>query len=109
MPKQSVSIKLGDKTRHLRYDFNALVALEETLGSPISEIGTLVSGSVRLKDLRAIVWAGLLHEDSGVTENDVGNWLDLSMLGEVADKIRQAFEAALPTSDEAKNEKSPQN
>ena len=103
MPKQSVSVKLGDKTRHLRYNFNALVALEEALGSPISEIGTLVSGSVRLKDLRAIVWAGLLHEDADVTEKDVGSWLDLSMLGEIADKVREAFEAALPASDGAKN------
>jgi len=103
MPKQYASIKLGGRVRHLRYDFNALVALEEVLGSPMSEVGNLVSGSVRLKDLRAIIWAGLLHEDRDITEEDVGNWIDLNKLGDIADKVREAFELMMPSAGGSKN------
>jgi len=108
MPKQYASIKLGGRVRHLRYDFNALVALEEVLGSPMSEVGNLVSGSVRLKDLRAIIWAGLLHEDKSLTEEDVGGWIEIPELADVADKIRQAFELMMPDAGESKNSTGPQ-
>ena len=96
MPKKSIPIELGGKTRQLRYDFNALVALEDALDISISEIGKLMSGSVRLKDLRSIVWAGLLHDNEEVTEKEVGGWLELSVLGDVADKVGQAINIAFP-------------
>ena len=109
MPKKSVPIELGGKTRHLRYDFNALVALEETLNIPISEIGKLMSGSVKIKDLRSIFWAGLIHEDNGITANEVGEWLDFSILGTIAEKVALAFEAAIPDiPGDSKNKTSPQ-
>ena len=95
--KESIPIELGGKTRHLRFDFNAMVALEEELKISIMEIGTILSGAVKLKDIRAILWAGLIHEDPALTPRDVGALIggvnDLAMLGE---KIRDAFEAAFP-------------
>ena len=94
--KNSVPVELGGKTRHLRFSFNALVALEDELGIPISEIGDVLSGSVKLRDLRSLIWAGLLHEDKTLSTEDVGEWLDFSILEVVAGKLRDAFEAAFP-------------
>jgi len=96
MPKKSVPITLGGKTRHLRYDFNALVALEKELGLPISDIGNLAAGSVSLSDLRAFIWASLLHENKDLTPEEVGEWLDFSVVGEIADKVSEAFTGAFP-------------
>lgn len=102
MPKQSIPIELGGVTKHLRYDFNALVAMEEELGIPISDIGNMMAGSVKLKDLRSFIWAGLIHEDKSLVPSDVGEWLEFSKLNYIADKVRIAFEAAFPEETDVK-------
>ena len=100
MLKESVNVELGGQTRQLRYDFNALVALEDELKISIADIGMLLSGSVKLKDLRAILWAGLIHADESLTPKEVGAMIgsveDMKVLGEA---IRQAIEAAFPPAD----------
>lgn len=107
MPTQSIPIELGGKTRHIRYTFNALVTLEDELGIPISEIGEIMSGSVSLKNLRRLIWAGLIHEDKDLTQEEVGEFLSLADITEIADKLARAFEAALPSGeDNQKNEQS---
>lgn len=92
---KSISIVL-DKTRNLRFDFNALCVLEEELGVSLTDLGDKLTGSLRFKDLRAIVWAGLLHEDEGLTLKDVGKLLDPSKLLEVAEAVGKAFSMAFP-------------
>ena len=103
MPKQSIPIELGGKTKHLRYTFNALVALEEKLGCSLSDIGTLLTGSVSVTKLRTLIWAGLIHDDKELTEEQVGEWLDLTSISEIAEKFAEALEAAFPDSGEEKN------
>lgn len=106
MPKESVSIELGGKVRHLRYTFNALVALEDELGIPISEIGEILA-KPRLKPIRALIWASLLHEDKTLSPEDVGEMLDPERLGEIAEKVGEAFMLAFPDAEDAsKNESS---
>ena len=107
MPKQSIPIELGGKTRHLRYTFNALVALEDKLGVPISKIGDMLTGSVSVKNLRTLIWAGLIHEDGGLTPKKVGEWLDFSMLSDIIGKFTEAFEASFPDDSDTKNVESP--
>jgi len=102
MPKQSIPVELGGTTKHLRYDFNALVALEDQLGIPISDIGNMMAGSVKLGDLRSLIWAGLIHEDKSLTPADVGEWLDFGQLNYIADQVRVAFESAFPEESEVK-------
>lgn len=103
MSTQSIPIELGGKTRHIRFTFNALVALEEELGIPISEIGEIMSGSVSLTNLRRLVWAGLIHEDKDLTQEQVGEFLGLVDIGDLAEKLAKAFEAAFPSGED--NEK----
>jgi hypothetical protein len=100
MPTQSIPIELGGKTRHIRFTFNALVALEEELGIPISEIGNILSGSVSLTNLRRLVWAGLIHEDEELTQKQVGDMLSPDIIFMIAEKLAKAFEAAFPSEEE---------
>ena len=107
MPKESVAIELGGKTYHLRYTFNALIALEDELGIPISDIGSILSDKVKLRPIRALVWAGLIHEDKGLTLEGVGEMLGLSDLAAIAEKVGEAFMLAFPDAeDTSKNEPS---
>jgi hypothetical protein len=106
MPKQSIPIELGGKTRHLRYTFNSLCRLEEETGIPIGDIGNFKSGSLRLTTLRALIWAGLVHDDKDLTPEAVGEIFEDMDLGTIADKIGEAFEAAFPEIDEELKKKS---
>ena len=68
-----------DKPRQLRFTFNALCVLEDTLGRPLGD----VLGALRrlnARDFRAVLWAGLRHEDPALTPEGAGDlvtgWLD---------------------------------
>jgi hypothetical protein len=100
--QESVNIELGGKRRALRYDLNALVALEEELKISIQDLGSLLGGSVRLKDLRAILWAGLIHEDAALTPKSVGALISGPQeMAEIGKAIKAAIEAAFPPADPA--------
>jgi len=102
MPAKSIAIELGGKQRHLRYDFNSLVALEDELGVTVDKIESFVSGSVKLRDLRTLIWAGLVHEDDGITPKDVGAWIDFQNIEKISEKVGRALEAAFPPTDDVK-------
>jgi hypothetical protein len=99
---KSVPIQLGGKTRTLKYGFNALVDLEDTLGIPIQDLMKVFSRGAKLRDLRAILWVGLRQEEPGLTQDDVGNMIesaeDFKAIGEA---IRAAMEAAFPPAEKA--------
>jgi hypothetical protein len=97
MLQEAVNIELGGKTRQLRYDFNALVALEDELKISVMDLGALLSGAVKLKDLRAILWAGLIHADQSLTPVDVGKMINgVSEMAALGAAVKQAMEAAFP-------------
>jgi len=70
-PRKLVPIEL-DRTRNLCLDFNALLTAERASGESASE-WNLAGGKVKLSVLRALLWAGLLHEDPRVKFDDYGN------------------------------------
>lgn len=60
-----------DKPRSLRYDLNALADVETLLGKPFG----VVVGEMRalgVVSLRALLWAGLRHEDRRLTVERAG-------------------------------------
>ena len=69
---KSYPIELGGNMRNLRYGFNAFVAFEEATGDSIMNIG----GTVTIKMLRALIWAGLRWEDKSLTVDAVGDMVD---------------------------------
>lgn len=103
--KKSVTIEL-DKARNLRYGINALVKIEELLGKPITALDL---NNLSIADLRNIVFAGLVHEDSALTSEKVGDLIDeYADLTLVADKIGEAFTLAFGESKSVKNAVNPQ-
>lgn len=83
-----------DKDRVLLFDLNAFIELEEKFGTVDKALQALSDGSI--KALRALLWAGLLHEDENLTEKTVGALIGLGDLQEVAQAINEAVMSALP-------------
>lgn len=89
--KKGVIIKL-DKERTLRYGINALARIEDSIGKPIMGLDLEHLG---MKELLAIVHAGLYHEDKTLTIEQVGDLIDdYSDINEVAEKLGEALTLA---------------
>ena len=91
-----------DKERHLKYDLNAFIELEEAYGSIEQALNNLSSG--KLKAVRALLWAGLIHEDETLTMKEVGSLMRFENMEEIAKKINEALVDALPEGTEVPNE-----
>lgn len=91
--KSLVEITL-DKVRHLKLDLNAMAEFEEATGKSLMD--GKFGKNMTPKDLRAMLWACLLHEDEKVTLKQVGSWVSVSNLLEVSGKLNEAFEVAMP-------------
>ncbi|MBC9785859.1 hypothetical protein H1S01_15340 [Heliobacterium chlorum] len=90
-----VDIEL-DRPRKLRYTLNALAEIEDKIGVSVTELGETNLG---IKSIRTFLWAGLIHEDTNLTEKDVGDWVDFENLEYVQRKIAEAFETATRKND----------
>jgi hypothetical protein len=89
--KKGVIIEL-DKPRTLRYGINALAKVEDSIGKPIVGLDLEHLG---IKELLAIVHAGLFHEDKTLTIEQVGDLIDdYSDLNIVAEKLGEALTEA---------------
>lgn len=89
-----VEIEL-DKKRTLRYTLNALAELEDRLGVSVSELANVTMG---MKQIRAFLWSGLLHESPDLTEQEVGNMVDFDNMEYISQKITEAFTASTKNS-----------
>lgn len=93
--KAPVKIDIGDGVdRTLRYTLNAFALMEEKYGSIDKAMEVMEEGSI--KAIRYALWAGLVHEDEGITEMYVGNQIDLADLEGLADKMNKAMMGDLP-------------
>jgi hypothetical protein len=114
MSKPFIMVDL-DRPRRLRFDANALVAVEEVLGRPLQEIippdEGRASRQVGFREMRALLWAGLLHEDPQLTLQQAGELLDLKQMNDIMAKVNEAITAAFPEAvkdeDAAKNGTAP--
>lgn len=88
--KAIVPIKL-DKERNLRFTLNALAEIEDKLGIPLSKMGEVDLG---IKAVRTMLWAGLIHEDPQITEQEVGNMVDFDNMAYIQEKLSEAFAKA---------------
>lgn len=79
MATKPVSLELGGKTRTLKYTLWAVGEIGERLGiklrlNHLDE--DLMATPLPLRALTTILWAGLIHEDKTLTEEEVGGWVD---------------------------------
>src|SRR5688572_28108472 len=84
-----------DKPRTLLFDFNALVNFEEATGVSPLKAGIDPQSP---KQLRALIWSALLHEDPTLTLDEVGAMVHLGNMESFATQIQQALEEAIPPS-----------
>lgn len=77
-----------DKERTLKFTLNSLVFAEEN-GIEIQNMGK--AGKVKLKDLRTLLYAGLMHEDESLTPEKVGALIDVANLAPLSEALNKAF------------------
>jgi len=104
--KPNVSIKL-DKVRHLRLDLNAMSAYEEATGK--SMFKGIDLENMGATELRALLWACLIHEDEKLTLKQVGSFITTENMNEVSTNIAAAFSDAMPDSDGKQKDPLPAN
>lgn len=101
-PRGIKKFEANGATHSLQFGINALVALEEALGVPTSEIGDKLSGKdgkpVGLKDMRMIFRCGLIENwpEGEPTEKEAGTLMTEIGLGAAGELIGAAFAAAFP-------------
>lgn len=92
-PPTGTAVELNGRTRYLRYTTRALVQLEERYGITMPKAGTgLRDGSLRTTAL--LLWAGLLHEDPGITPEQVQGMMELAELALYTEAVGNAINAA---------------
>ena len=90
------TITLNDGVeREIRFTLNAMAEMEDKFGSVEAAFKKLDEGSI--KAARFILWAALLHnEGESLTEQQVGNLIDLSSLKTIMTSMTQAVEEDMP-------------
>lgn len=84
-----------DKPRKMKLDLNAMAAYEETTGKSAFDIGKNVSAT----NIRALLWAALIHEDDTLTIKDVGALLHMGNMQAVSEKITQLIQTSTEQSE----------
>ena len=88
MAAEYTAIELGGESYKLRYDLNAVCAIEEELDTPISQIGELEASA---KTVRGLLWAGLQSYHPELSKHDVGRLIGVTDMGEVGEMISKAM------------------
>lgn len=87
-----VSVVLGGKRRTLRFDFNAMHAVEQECGINLLMVDWR---NLSIGQTRALVWACLLHEEPALTLSTVGGWLHMGNIGGVGHALGLLWQRAL--------------
>jgi hypothetical protein len=80
-----------DKERVLKFTLNSLVYAEDQ-GVDLQSMNSK-NTKLKLKDLRTLLFAGLMHEDSELTAEDVGGMIDIQNLKPISEALNKAFGA----------------
>lgn len=81
--------------REIKFTLNAMAELEDKYGSVDAAFKKLDEGSI--KAARFIMWAGFLHlEDPTLTEQKVGNLIDMECLQDIMTSMSKALGEDMP-------------
>lgn len=83
-----------DRRRHLRMDFNALAVAEEIAGKSFIAKGAW--DNIGARDVRALLYGCLKHEDASLTLEAVGGMLHTGNIGEVMAALKSVIDEAMP-------------
>lgn len=94
------SITLSDGVeRQIKFDLNAMAELEDKYGSVEAAFNALEKNSI--KAIRSVLWAGLLHSDPTLTEQQVGALIDLDSMGDIMEQLGESLNESMPTDEGA--------
>ena len=94
---KTIKVTLNDGVeRNIKFTLNALAELEDKFGSVQAAFDKLEKEN-SMKALRAVLWAGFLHESPNLTEQEVGNLIDLGYMQELIASLNKALENDLET------------
>ena len=103
-PRAKQRLTIGGKSRLLRFDGNAIIEVCDETGFDDLEQVIVAAASLNTKMIRALVWAGCLHDDDEVQLQDVGAWMGdgrgLTSLSDCLVACIAAVEAAIGISAE---------
>jgi len=88
-------------------DLNAMVEFEDATGKSLLSAASL--SKMGMKEIRALLWACLIHEDEKLTIKQVGALVHASNLEEISASIEQAFSSAMPEKTEDTGDPLPEN
>ena len=93
--KDGVKVEIAGKERLIRLGTNACVAFEEVTHKSLFDV---LSGDVKITDVRALLWAGLLHESKKLSLEQVGDMIDETEGGvmSILDALTKAATEAMP-------------
>ena len=103
-------IKIGENVYKIHYGQNAICALEDELNESISDFYTrLNKNKIRYKDIRAIIWAGMLKENQDLKPSDICDLCDnanismTSILEPCIQEMNDSFARIIPDKKEEKD------
>jgi hypothetical protein len=77
--------KAGDKEYTLKYKFASLRKLETIAGMPVSSL--LKEDNMGFDTMALFIWAGLIHENKRLTQDELDEIIDLYLQGEHEEEI----------------------
>lgn len=93
--KRVKTITLRDGVeREISFTLNAMAEIEDKYGSVDAGFAKLDEGSI--KAARFIMWAGLLHTGEGLSEQQVGDLIDMECLGKIMKDMADALGDDMP-------------
>lgn len=95
-----ISITL-DKERHLLFDMNSMASFEDVTNRSFFEFAQNM-GKMTAKELRAFLWAGLVHEDKALTVEQVGSMISTANMGDIQKSLLTSVTSNLPEENKKK-------
>lgn len=84
--------------RELRFTLNAMAEMEDRYGSVEKAFEALEANSI--KAVRFVIWAGLLDNGEGLTEQQVGSLIDVQCMEDIVKSIHSAMNSDMPANGE---------
>ena len=95
---KTVKVNILGSERNLRFDMNTFCELEEIYGDLNTAFDAL--SNMKLKAVRAFVYAALKSEDESITLNEVGKGLGIEDLEMLATALSEALTSSMPKGDD---------
>lgn len=86
---KSVAIML-DKERNLRFPIMSLIKLKKVHGIELKDLSDKEKAQ-DMETILAVIWAGLIHEDTELTMDELGFMIDIADLPTISEKLSEVF------------------